>query len=153
MAADGLNDADLLKAYGLLQNGDYIGANRLLKPLIRQQSSNVVARRYFSYVLLQQGKLKEAADQIRAMSKLGANSSFDYWLYAQSYVGAGQKSTGQLCLTRAFSVFNSPSMSSFLRKYSADLEKDPQLKPTPKIDYGNDQKRFPPTPFAAKAGA
>ena len=113
IAADKVDDSVLTRAYYLMQHGDFSGANKLLKPMVQGQSSNVIARRYFSYVLLKQGKIEEASNQIRAISKLGANSSFDYWLYAQNYIGAGQRLTGQLCLTRAFAGFNSPMMLSF----------------------------------------
>lgn len=153
MAADKIEDSVLNRAYDLMQQGDFSGANKLLKPMVRGQSCNVIARRYFSYVLLKQGRIEEASNQIQAMAKLGAHTSFDYWLYAQNYIGAGQRLTGQLCLTKALESLNSPVMLSFLKKYAQHVDATSPTKPKVKIDAGNDQKQFPLTPFAAKAGA
>ncbi|CAN5190291.1 hypothetical protein BH10CYA1_BH10CYA1_64650 [soil metagenome] len=152
MAADRVSDNDMTHAYELLQRGDYIGASRILKPMVARQSTNIVARRYFIYVLLQQGKISQAAAQIRVISALGAHSAFDYWLYADSYFHAGQLATGQMSLTKAFSTLSTPPMFSFLKGYSEKVEK--QIRSAqPEKRETNNPKVFPPTPLAAKAEA
>lgn len=148
-----IEDSVLTRAYDLMQKGDFVGANRLLKTKVGGQSCNLIARRYFCYVLLQQGKIEEASKQIQTIAKLGANSAFDYWLYAQNYISAGQLFTGQLCLTRAFGGRNSPEMLSFLKRYAMKVERGSHPEPTNKVDGGNDPKKFPDTPHATKAGA
>jgi hypothetical protein len=154
VAADkAIEDSVCTRAYDLMQKGDFVGANRLLKTMVGGQSSNLIARRYFCYVLLQQGKIEEASKQIRTIAKLGAHSAFDYWLYAQHYIGAGQRFTGQLCLTRAFGGNNSPEMLSFLKRYALQVERDCLPRSTNKRETGNDPKKLPDTPRATKAGA
>jgi predicted Zn-dependent protease len=152
-AADKVEESDLSKAYDLVQHGNFSAANKLLKPMVQEQSSNIVARRYFIYVLLKQGRIEEASQQIQAIAKLGANSSFDYWLYAQNYICTGQRLAGHLCLSRALAGLNAPVMFSFLKTYAQKVEGNILLKPTTKINVGNDPKRFPTTPIATKAGA
>ena len=153
MAADRITDSDTTQAYELLQRGDYVGASRILKPMVARESTNIVARRYFIYVLLQQGKISQAATQIRAIAALGAHSAFDYWLYADSYFHAGQQAPGQVSLTKAFSAISTPPMFSFLKEYSEKLEKQSRSVQPVKKDEANDRKAFPATPLAAKAEA
>lgn len=154
IAADKVDDTDavLVTAYSLVQRGDFVGAGKLLKPMVRDQSSNVVARRYLIYVLLKQGRIEEASEQIHDIAKLGANTSFDYWLYAQTYLGAGQRLSGQLCLTKALAGLNAPMMLNFLKTYAQKVESNSPPKSLTRIDAGNDPKQFPATPIATRAG-
>ena len=55
------------RAYSQIQSNDFAGATRTLSEELRKNGSNVTARRYLAYALLEQGMAKEALQQLNSL--------------------------------------------------------------------------------------
>jgi tetratricopeptide (TPR) repeat protein len=87
--AGGLTVAPVAKGCDLINRGDYNGAVSVLTLAVRQNPSDLEARRYLCRAFIGAGAARQAVQQLEAVIKVAPNNPADYTMIAEAYFQMG----------------------------------------------------------------
>lgn len=89
--------------YEQIGKGDYEKAIATLTKAVKMDPESVSARRYLAFALVRSGDFVGALGALQTISKMSQPGPLDWYLFGESYLGAGANKHARACFNQALS--------------------------------------------------